>query len=217
MLSGNARWMTSLLSSFRLLSRCRLMRASSLASYDAYWWPQRRWVKCRNVLHPHWVLLDVISANEYDGVRSRFSCFPLRGNQSNDVPEPDQVRNPQKCEDRVREGLRGQNFRTIDTKFTRVKVWPYSKFEYRNPKQTQKQINLKRENPKHRMRRTFVWNFAYFGHLKLFRISDFVLRIIPLMGTALIPSRLNQRDRLPPRYVGAWSRRGSTRSAILSG
>jgi hypothetical protein len=53
-------------------------------------------------------------------------------------------------------------------------------------------------NPKH-----LVWNFLTFEHLKLFRISDFVLRIIPLMGTALIPSGLNQRDRLPPRYIGA--------------
>src|SRR6266498_2535467 len=48
---------------------------------------------------------------------------------------------------------------------------------HRNPKQTQRQIDLKLENPKHRIRRKLVWNFTYFGHLKLFRISDFVLRI----------------------------------------
>jgi hypothetical protein len=51
------------------------------------------------------------------------------------------------------------------------------KFEYRNRKQTRRQINLNRENPKHRIRRKLVCNFTYFGHLRLFRISDFVLRI----------------------------------------
>ena len=31
--------------------------------------------------------------------------------------------------------------------------------------------------PKHRIREKLVWNFTYFGHLKLVRILDFVLRI----------------------------------------
>jgi hypothetical protein len=49
------------------------------------------------------------------------------------------------------------------------------KSEYRNPRQIQPNFNP--ENPKHRIRRRFVWNFIYFSHLKLFRISDFVFRI----------------------------------------
>jgi len=36
------------------------------------------------------------------------------------------------------------------------------------------------ENPKRRIRRKLVWNFSDFGHLNLFRISDFVLRAFPL-------------------------------------
>jgi len=50
--------------------------------------------------------------------------------------------------------------------------------EIRN-KLTDKQIS-NRENPKPRIRRKLVWNFIYFGHLKLFRISDFVLRLLLL-------------------------------------
>jgi hypothetical protein len=54
------------------------------------------------------------------------------------------------------------------------------KSEYRNPKQTPRQINPKSENPKHRIGMKLVWNFTYFGHLRLFRISGFVLRIFAL-------------------------------------
>jgi hypothetical protein len=51
------------------------------------------------------------------------------------------------------------------------------KSEYRNPKQTQRQTISNPEASKHRIRRRFVWNFVCFSYLKLFRISDFVLRI----------------------------------------
>ena len=35
-------------------------------------------------------------------------------------------------------------------------------------------------NPKCRVRNGFVWNFLIFDHLKLFRISDFEIRILCL-------------------------------------
>src|SRR2546426_7507088 len=62
------------------------------------------------------------------------------------------------------------------------------KSEYRNPKQTQSQINLKSgksktPNPKG------VWNFTYFGHLILFRISDFVLRIFLFLAPLRLCAR----------------------------
>ena len=63
------------------------MRASSFASCAANDGYTRKSIKRRNLLHPHWVLLDVISVGDYDGVRSRLSCFALRKNLSNDVPE----------------------------------------------------------------------------------------------------------------------------------
>jgi len=50
------------------------------------------------------------------------------------------------------------------------------KSEYRNPKQRLKQINTNTENPKHQSRRSRFEN-SIFGHLNLFRISDFELRI----------------------------------------
>jgi len=51
------------------------------------------------------------------------------------------------------------------------------KFEARNPKQNDSQINLKSGKYKTRIR--LVWNFLNFDHLKLFRISDFEFRIFP--------------------------------------
>jgi hypothetical protein len=51
------------------------------------------------------------------------------------------------------------------------------KFEYRNPKQTQ---DL---NPNYEIRNGMVWNFLIFDHLKLFRISDFELRICSFVYT----------------------------------
>src|SRR5262245_58869246 len=54
------------------------------------------------------------------------------------------------------------------------------KSESRNLKQTQKKIS-NRENPKHRIRKKLVLKFYLLGHLKLFRISHFVLRIFVLV------------------------------------
>src|SRR6266849_1213480 len=59
------------------------------------------------------------------------------------------------------------------------------KFEYRNPKPTQRQINLKSGKSKTPNPKEACLEFYIFGHLKLFRISDpsiwlrtsFVLRI----------------------------------------
>jgi len=51
------------------------------------------------------------------------------------------------------------------------------KSEYRNPKQTQRQINFKSGKSKTPNPKEACLEFYIFGHLKLFRISDFVLRI----------------------------------------
>jgi outer membrane protein, multidrug efflux system len=54
-----------------------------------------------------------------------------------------------------------------------------AKSEYRNPKQTSRQKSHIRKF-KTRIRMKVVWNFTYFGPLRLFGISDFVLRIFAL-------------------------------------
>jgi hypothetical protein len=47
------------------------------------------------------------------------------------------------------------------------------KFEFLNSKQTAKRMS-NWENPKRRIQKA-VWNLVFFGHLNLFRASDFVL------------------------------------------
>jgi len=56
-----------------------------------------------------------------------------------------------------------------------AKQIPNPNIEIRN-KLESKQIS-NRESSKRRMEMMPVWNFLYFGHLQLFRISSFVLRI----------------------------------------
>jgi len=52
------------------------------------------------------------------------------------------------------------------------------KSEYRNPKQTLRQKSQIGKS-KNTEAVKLVLNLTYFGHLNLFRISDFVLRIFP--------------------------------------
>jgi hypothetical protein len=42
-----------------------------------------------------------------------------------------------------------------------------------------------RENPERKSESTLIWSFVFFGHLKLFRTSDFVLRIF--LFSTLVP------------------------------
>jgi hypothetical protein len=52
------------------------------------------------------------------------------------------------------------------------------KSEARNSKQTEAKINPKPRKSKTSNPILAVWNIAFFGHLDLFRISNFVLRIL---------------------------------------
>jgi hypothetical protein len=53
-------------------------------------------VRRRNLLHPLWVLLDVICATEGDGFHSRFSYFTMPMTEATDVPEQFNVGNVKK-------------------------------------------------------------------------------------------------------------------------
>lgn len=56
-------------------------------------------IRCRSLLHPQWVFLVVISANEDDGFHSRFSYYLCRRIRATHVSDRINVRSPQKCED----------------------------------------------------------------------------------------------------------------------
>jgi len=50
-------------------------------------------VRRRNLLHPLWVLLDVISANEGDGFVRDSPIHLFQGSKATDVPEQINIRN----------------------------------------------------------------------------------------------------------------------------